>query len=356
MIVSPLSNFYNNNNFFLPQVRSYVAAIFLTMGKKNCSSMSLWSGVNRSILYNFLRNHDENIKSMKMFLEDLAVRAISESAQSSLLLDFTFLNKSFAYLIEELTYDYDGVTGRTGKGLSLGVCAVSTPKITIPLDYKPWMQKKLAGAKYVKKVELVMKLITECISKLKVNYIILDGAFACEDFLKFMQTITTPYIMRIPCNRNVEYEGNLVQIRDHPSLKLSKNQKAATVETKYKGIPCFITAHKRTGKRGAKEVVFLVSNAKMHPWDYIKTYERRWPIEKGNRTTKQSLGVGQNQTLMAKKQSAHIFATFVSYTLLQIPIMNNRKFSPEDVLRSLRLQNLELWKRQSIVQIETLMH
>ena len=96
----------------------------------------------------------------------------------------------------------------------------------------------------------------------------------------------------------------------------------------------------KNDKKGAKQVVFVVSNMEnFTPKQRILAYALRWPIEKMFRTVKQSLGIQDCQSVNEQKQRAHILATFLAFTELEIQKIAKRKKSPEQVLKIIKLQN-----------------
>ena len=56
------------------------------------------------------------------------------------------------------------------------------------------------------------------------------------------------------------------------------------------------------------------------------------------RTLKQSLGIQHCQSNSIQKQRAHIFATFLAFTELEIQKIAKRKKSPEQVLKIIKLK------------------
>ena len=57
------------------------------------------------------------------------------------------------------------------------------------------------------------------------------------------------------------------------------------------------------------------------------------------RTLKQSLGIQHCQSTSVQKQRAHIFATFLAFSELEIQKISKRKKSPEQALKMIRAQN-----------------
>jgi len=320
----------------------YIMALLLTAGRKNCSSMSREAGISRNILYEFLRSADENIESMHKYLFNEARKLCDENDDVVLIVDFTQLLKPYAYKIDSLCYDHNGCSNRVEKGISLGVVALSSAKkrVTIPLDFNVWIQKKYAGDKYIKKNDLAKDFVREANKHFKFKYASFDGAFASKDFLKFLVEVNVKFVMRIPSNRCVSIANKKAQqLRHAPELKLIRNEREKRVEGVYKSMPFFFIGYKRKGKNDEMETVYLVGNMDISAKEYVKSYSPRSLIEGFFRTGKQSLGIGQCQVLSGDKQKAHIFATFVAYVVLEQNKIANQKKCPEDIINILRDKN-----------------
>ena len=336
MMESILSSLSNKSKYVRSYIKPYVAAMLLTVERKNCTSMARWSNTSITTLYAFLANGDKNIAYMEAYLLKEAQELAAKDPSADLVIDFTQLQKWYARDIENLSYDYNGCTSRSEKGLSIAVASLVGKNKTIPFDFRGWVQKKYAGNKYIKKLEVVKAFIIEIKKVLRFRRLLIDGAFAAEDFLAFLRELNIKFIMRIPSNRKIKKKGVEAQLKEHPALKLMRNERMKSTTAFYKGMRFFFTAHKRNKKDGEKETVYIVSNIKMKAEEYISSYSRRSPIEKVFRTSKQSLGIGQCQVVDAIKQKAHIFAAFVAYTCLEITKVAIGAERPEDIINIIR--------------------
>ncbi len=318
---------------------SYMMALLLTVERKNCSSMSRATQISRVLLYNFLKNADDNTGLMKQYLVDEARELTKKDDSTVLIVDFTQLQKPYAYRIENLSYDRNGCSGRIEKGLSLGAIVLAGKNMTIPLDFCIWKQKKYCEeGKYKTKNELAKDLIREIVSKdIKFKYASFDGAFASEDFLKFLDELEIKFVMKIQANRViVTKDGSRNQIRKTSTLQLLRNERAKSIKASYKGLSLDFVAHKRRCKDNEWETVYLVGNMNISAKEYVKCYVSRSAVEKMFRTIKQSLGVAQCQVLSGQKQRSHIFATFMAYVFLEQQKIANQKQCPEDIIHLLR--------------------
>lgn len=166
------------SNFF-----AYSFGLSITQVKKNVSSMSTETTIPKNYFYAFLEEENFSEKA-KLFL---VKQAQATTGKGVLLIDDTLLVKIFAHKIDDLTYDYSGVTKSVSKGLSAVVAGWTNGKIIIPLDFKFWVQEKYAPDKYKKKSTLAQELILQLKETIDFEYASLDGAYASYDMLSFFR-------------------------------------------------------------------------------------------------------------------------------------------------------------------------
>lgn len=328
----------------------YTISIILTPELKNCLSMSRATGFSSKKLYAFYEEASNNCEHIKKALIRKANNHYRANEISALIIDASMLKKQFSRKIEGVTYDRDGVSSRVERGISFVSAAWTNNKTTIPLDLGFWFNKKSSPVGgYRKKNHISMDLILNLKNKLKFRLAILDGGFSSIEMIEFFECNKLKYLMRIPKNRKIISKcGIFEQLQRHPALKLKRNQRYRTIEAHYKGIKCYITAHKRINKKGKRAVIYLVSNIDFPPKKQAELYKIRWVIEKSYRTLKQKLGIGDCQSVSLEKQRAHILAAFLAYANLEEQKVFKKKNSPEEVLRDIRAQkpmlaNLESW-------------
>jgi len=319
---------------------AYIISIILTVDRKNCYSMSRETCFSSKKLYAFFKEASNNSKDIRKHLIDKANSLYKTKEISSLVVDASMLMKRFSRKIEGVTYDRNGVTSRIERGISFVSIAWTNGKVTIPLDFDFWFNKKsVSSDKYREKSLIARDLILSLKDKLMFSLAILDGGFASITMINFFKNNDLNYLMRIPKNRKVISEcGKFEQLQKHPALKLKRNQRYKTIKALYKGIACFITAHKRTNKNGGKQIVYLVSNVDVPPKKQAELYKIRWVIEKSYRTLKQKLGISDCQATGLEKQRAHILATFFAYANLEEQKLFKKKKSPEEILNRIRMQ------------------
>ena len=337
-------------------IKRYVFAIILSTKKKNCSSMSQSIGISKKHLYEVYKNSENNAKQIESLLIKMVKKYWKKELPSVLIIDPTHIKKWFAKDIENLAYDYDGVIGRSKQCLVPVIATWTNGKITIPLSLTFWINRTFTQD-YKEKRVLAQELILKLKALIPFDYVTMDGEFASEPMLKFLNKHSINYSMRIARNRVVISEdGTKSQLQHHPKLKLKRNERSRTIKGTYKGTRCYFTVHKRySTSRKSCNTVYIVSSLDINSKKQVEAYNIRWNIEKMFRTAKQSLGLCDCQCLNIEKQRTHIFSVFLAYSKLEEQKFFKRKKSPEQILHHLRSQKPYLLKFQSLLLEQTIM-
>ena len=346
-----MTNVFNLNEIS-KHIKNYILSILLSTQKKNFSAMSREVDITKkelSKIYQRPKNYSEEIKDS---LVKIIKQNQSDSKPSVLIIDPTIIRKWFAKNIDGLSQDFDGVIRRSKACLVPVIAAWTNTKITVPFDFKFWINEKFTEA-YKKKTEIAQLLILEFVEIINTDYVTLDGAFASTGMINFFIKNLIHFCMRMPRNRVIISEkGVKAQLQNHPELSLTKNQCYKTISGFYKGSKCFFTAHKAYSKTGRKpRIVFIVSDLNISPKEQAKAYGIRWNIEKAFRTMKQSLGLSDCQCLDSEKQTVHILSTFLAYTKLEQK-KNRQMKSPELVLKIIRHVKLAKLAKRSLIEVD----
>jgi hypothetical protein len=328
----------------------YLCGLLLHEGRKSCASMARGLNVPVKQIYNSFKGAAEKIASIQLSLTSLASKIRTDDEYRVFVIDGTSLVKSFAKNIDHLSVDYDGVIRRVARGLSIMVAGVVTGGNIIPVDFSFWHNKKkskksgkkkrkatkVVDRNYKTKITLAIELIIAWKDIIAFSYIALDGAFASEKMIDFMEKEFLKYSMRMPRSRKVMINGIETKISDHPALRLIRNERCRAAKGFYKGLACTFIVHKRKKRGGGLETIYIVSNMELSAKDHVAAYNRRWTIDKSFRTMKQYLGLKDCQMLKGIRQSLHIFNAFLAYSIATMEKIASRKKSVEDVLKELR--------------------
>lgn len=321
-------------------IRTYVVCLILSNGRKNCADMARSVKISPKPLYAYLSNARINSKEIEKLLFDYAKQTRIKGIKRALVIDPTSIIKRYASEMEKLCYDRDGCTRHTERCLVPVYASVVDAKITIPLTFNFWVQKKIIGSgNYKSKIKIAQNLIAYVKSKgLEFDFVSLDGAFPYPKMFSFLKKEQTNFIMRIAKSRCVIIDGKRAQLKNHSALKLMRNEREKTVRAELDGAVYFFTAQKRKkkGKYKEWETIFLISDMNLFAKEQVEAYDLRWPTEKINRTTKQKFGSNQCQAVQAKKQKAHIMASFLSYATINVAQNDKQKQSVDELVNYIR--------------------
>lgn len=186
------------------KISEHVAIMNSTQGKKNYASMARLNNISYKKLHIKKNEIKECIKESKQFLIETIKNIATEKNKGRLVADFTFLHKLFAKNIPSITYDYSGTEKRVSKGLSTGFLFWTNGTTTIPLNFNFWRRYKDIGELYAKKTDLVKRLILYAkMHEIPFEEILLDGAFASQDMLAFLESEQIKFTIRRSCGLSI---------------------------------------------------------------------------------------------------------------------------------------------------------
>jgi len=322
--------------------RKYIAALLISRGRKNCTSMSYEIGLPYNSVYKFLDPTNFQEAVFKEYLIAMVHMHSTKENPGVLIVDNSQIVKLFSKKLPCVGYDFNSSMKLVLKGMSCVTAAWTNGKIIIPLSFDFWIRQKdlSKDTKYKKKVEFSIELINEYKDIIPFEYIALDGDYGNEYFFDYLQKNNLKYSIRIPKSRIVSIKKVETQLKNQEVFKFKKNEKYKMTKGTYKGKKMYFIAHKRNGPNGTKQIVFVASNIKnLTAKQHVQAFSLRWPIEKMFRTLKQSLGIKDCQSTSMQKQRAHIFATFIAFAELEKQKLFKKKKSPEQILKKIRFQN-----------------
>ena len=322
-----------------PLIRNYLICLMVVRGRKNCAAMAKSTNIPEKFLYSFLDDAKNVTGEMDGILLQLTHKPQLEKSPKAFGVDPTHIIKPYAKYIEKLCYDRAGTSKRVEHCLVPIYAMVIDKFATIPLAMRFWMQENLTGKRHYKtKAKLTMELISEARkNKVEFDFVPLDGGYAVPEMLDFFDQTKESFVMRAPKSRVIiTSDGIRAQLKNHPALKLHRNEREKVVQAELKGRTYFFVAYKRKDKDGGYETVYLISNMNKSAKELIVAYNMRWPLEKVIRTTKQKFGAMQCQALEIEKQQAHLTAGFLAYAILETANIDKQEQSVDALVNFIR--------------------
>lgn len=320
------------------QKRIYPLSLLLSTTKKTAEALAKICHKSGDTMLRILENNSTNS-------EELIRLAVSLFGTDCLnvILDDTLLEKMYSKLIEGSGDNYDSSTGHVYRSLCSVVAMLSDGWYGLPVAHEFWIKKEILSDGYKTKVQIGKEIIEFLSNLIRIKTVIVDGLYATKEMLAWLQEKNIKYEMRFHSNRLIQInaEDPLVKVRDHDALKLTNNRRAKAVKVMWNGLIVYVTAVKRTNKKGVSSIVYQVSNVKLSAREHIRLYEYRWNIEVFFRTAKQSLGLTECQSRKLSLQKNHVHNVFFAYIILQFERKKKHLKNPECALRRVKRKSYD---------------
>jgi hypothetical protein len=313
---------------------SYSLGLILNKEKNVCTKIAEALDIRHDFLYRFL----VKAKAFLSFFPSLMLLVVKcfDQSRSWIIIDDTTLLKAFAKKLLGVYTVFNTALGRPDRGLCIVVIAWTNGHVTIPLRFLFYYSKDITGDSFKTKSQLAKELLIKLFEKIPFEALLIDGHYTTQHLIKFLMQSNTNFTGKIARNRVIETKNGLrTRIDNHPSLKLFKNQRQAKVYAKFGGEWLYFSVHKRKNKTGVWTYLYLVSNMNLKSKEYFYHYDMRWNIEPIFRTSKQSLGFQDCESIDIEKQSLHIYSIFFSYAFLQKEKVEYNLKNPETAIKNL---------------------
>jgi len=325
----------------------YISGLILNPEKKSCAKIASFFGLNHDFLYRFLSTTKLLIPIFPRLMFAMA-NYFAQTKKGYLIVDDTTMSKPFARFIVGIWDIYNTSLKRSDRGLIIVVIVWSNGLVTIPLKFEYAFQKDVVGDKYCTKSVLAQKLIVDCKQNVQFRYLLGDGHYSTKYLLNFVAESNLQYTGKIAKNRVVETsDGVREQLKNHPGLKLLRNERSKKIRAQYAGHWFYFSVHKRKNRSGDFTYVYFVSTLDVNPKKYLEMYAGRWSIESTFRTMKQHLGFAQCQSRDLDRQRVHLLSIFFSYGFLESIKTEQSLKNPEEAIKLLR----KLKSRQTMQRI-----
>lgn len=254
------------------------------------------------------------------------------------ILDDTLLEKKHSKFIEGSADNFDSSNRQVYRSLCSIVAMLSNGWYGLPVKHGFWIKKEVTENEYKTKVQIGKEIVEFLSQFIRIRRVIVDGLYATQEMLEWLKNKNLSYEMRFHSNRLIQLndQAKLIKVRDHYALKLAGNRKAKTVKVLWRGLSVYITAVKRTNKKGISSIVYQISNTKLSAREHVRIYGYRWNIEIFFRTAKQSLGLTECQSRKQLSQKNHVYNVFFAYIILQFERKKKRLKNPECALRNVK--------------------
>jgi hypothetical protein len=233
----------------------------------------------------------------KTLLSNLLLRIFGKLRDGFLIIDDTVIDKSFAKVIENISWMFCSKKNKSVLGLNIVVLAWSNGTVTIPLAFKIW-KKDSKKSKY----DLALELLSYAKNFLKLSpkYVTFDSWYASKKILRRIQRYNWRFVCQLKKNR--KFNGvQLKRYKKHPYWI-----EQGTIDGTFKVL---IVRH---GKK-----YFATNDLELSKKEILDRYKTRWTIETMFRMLHDKLGFGECQARSLKAQTAHIHLCLMSFAMLE---------------------------------------
>ncbi|MBA2307207.1 transposase [Candidatus Dependentiae bacterium] len=328
----------NSKKFYTNFILNFACGVILTPQRKTVPSIAKVLNVTDSSIYRTLKKQMPYVSFSPHHFFDY-IKPFSQDG--FFVIDDSVVTKQFSKSIAGTSEVFDTITNRSCLGLSLITVAWTNGSETIPLVYALWYNKDVAKDEYKTKIALAQELILSIPSSIAAHGLIFDGLYATKEMMEFLVQKNIRFVARAATNRVVQSSGCKLSLKEHPALKLRRNEHSRTIKAEWHGLMLYYTVEKRKDKKGETSIVFLVSNFPDSSKEYVRIYKLRWGIEMFHRTAKQSLGLKDCQSINLDMQKVRICNLFYIYAFLQYQKKLRKASSVESVMRSLQMLKSE---------------
>lgn len=319
---------------------TYPFLVLLSTGRKSFENMGRYIQKSGRLVAKMLQPAESSFA----LLHNICQSVFSNSSTLVLIIDDTLIKKIFATNMRGTGRFYDTKLRTTVNAFRLMTAMITDGRCTIPIGCSYLFAKELlnlCSEKFPTKDELAKSFISAAIKLFpdKKIIVVADGLYATVDLLDWCVKNNIHIEVRMHSNRVVIYKGIKIKLRElamQPGIELVGRQTARTISVEWHGLPLELTIVKRVDKHGTASIVFQAATYKAEPREHVKTYKKRWPTEKGYRTKKQLLGLGDCYSTDLTIQYNHVAAVLLSYALSQIIKKKLRSKTPEAAINALK--------------------
>ena len=278
------------------KILTYIKGLLTVSEEATCAAMArvLTDESSHDFLSRILK--DQRLE-WQTLLSSLVLRIVGKLHDGFLIIDDTVIDKSFAKVIENLSWIFCSKKKSYVLGLNIVVLAWSNGSITIPLAVKIW-KKDCKKSKY----DLALELLSYAKSFLKLSpkYVVFDSWYASKKILKRIDGYQWKFICRLRKNRKF----NGAQLKRYKKNPYWMEQGCID-----QNLTVLIVKH---GKK-----YYATNDLDLSKKELRHRYDTRWKIETMFRMLYDKLGMEECQARSLQAQIAHIHLCLMSFILLE---------------------------------------
>jgi hypothetical protein len=315
------------------------------MSLKNFTEMAKFNRVSADTIHRRLRSADDSHQEMLKIAQDF----FEKKSTLYLVCDETFSHHAYSKIIEGTDDHFDSKHYKEIRSHKILAFGITDGQHILPLFSDFLFGKMLPEKQNPSRNEIVQKMVFKTQKDFPDKNIILvaDGAFGKIEMLRWCIQNNISAEFRMAKSSKITFKNKAQKLNEIQALQPKGKQMARTIQGIWHDMNLNVTAQKRINKKGVESIVYQVSTYFTKPAEHVKTYQKRWPIEKMFRTTKQYLGLQECQSRKMGTQLNHVASVFLAYAHVVIEQKKRRFKSPEEALKAIKLKNERIKKKDN---------
>lgn len=272
---------------------NYLKGLLCVFENANCVSLAKISECSHDSLSRVL---NEQKFCWQKLLQNFMLRTFGKLQGGYLIIDDTVIDKSFAKMIENLSWVYDSEIKKCILGLNIVMIAWSDGKTTLPLTIRIYQKENKKT-----KIDLAIELLEYAKSlKIQADFITFDSWYVAGRFLKKIKEMNIHFITQIKKNRKID---NVQLKKKYPNPYWIQQGKLSG------GLEVLVVRH---GKK-----YFVTDNLSLSKQEILSLYKGRWLVETIFRMLHSKLGIDECESRSLQSQLAHYHLCLMAYTILE---------------------------------------
>jgi hypothetical protein len=226
-------------------------------------------------------------------------------------------------------WHYDHTFGRSLKGVNFLTALVEVGGMRLPvsvefvkkdlwvIDPKTGKKKRKAS---VTKNELFRKMLRECDSKFRFDYVLADSWYSSlENMICCKEELNRDFIMALKSNRKVALSKESKEKKEYISIEtLQPGQQTVEIWLEELDFPLLLTKQVFKNENDTVGELYLACSDSNLSYDQITTiYKKRWGVEEYHKSIKSNTGFAKSPTKTIKTQTNHYILSIVAYVKLE---------------------------------------
>ena len=164
----------------------YIAGLILNQGKRQvCTNIGRAANISHDKVYRSLQRGYEGLHIFSSSIKKMLMLT-EQGRLGNIIIDDTGISKTYSRLVEAISGFFNTVLKRYDTGFKLFVIVWTDGKITIPIGFRYYLSKDIAGNMHKTKAKILEELLVEVDKYTKYNILLGDGHFSTIEIMNLL--------------------------------------------------------------------------------------------------------------------------------------------------------------------------